>query len=84
MTLDPSMNDSALPFPRHHCCCPPDEESDDEEDTVDAAGVGAGVKKELIPFAGPCNLPYRTQLMIKLIFSDDMFVSQMSSMNIGQ
>ncbi|KAK3874546.1 hypothetical protein Pcinc_020505, partial [Petrolisthes cinctipes] len=61
-----------------------DEASDDEEDTVDASGTGGGlIKKELIPaFSGPCSLPLRTQIMIKLIFSDDMFVSQMSSMNL--
>ncbi|KAK4322190.1 hypothetical protein Pmani_006989 [Petrolisthes manimaculis] len=61
-----------------------DEESDDEEDTVDTGGTGDGIiKKELVPsFSGPCSLPLRTQIMIKLIFSDDMFANQMSRMNL--
>ncbi|KAK4310466.1 hypothetical protein Pmani_017995 [Petrolisthes manimaculis] len=61
-----------------------DEESDEEEDTVDTGGTGGGIiKKELVAnFSLPCSLPLRTQIMIKLIFSDDMFVNQMSSMNL--
>lgn len=59
-----------------------DEEDDDEDEEEDAVDSAVGVKKEIVPFKGSCNLPYRTQIMIKLIFSDDMFVNQMSSMKL--
>ena len=31
-----------------------------------------------------CSLDPRTELMVKLIFNDDMFKSQMASMNLGK
>lgn len=58
-----------------------DDADDEDEDGVDAVDAG-GLKKELVTFSGPCSLNYRTQIMIKLIFSDDMFVNQMSHMKL--
>ncbi|XP_066950265.1 protein mono-ADP-ribosyltransferase PARP3-like [Macrobrachium rosenbergii] len=58
-----------------------DEDGDDiEEDDTDV--VDSGVKRELVVSQDGCHLPYRTQIMIKLLFSDDMFISQMSSMKL--
>ncbi|ROT65075.1 Poly [Penaeus vannamei] len=56
----------------------PDDESDEEEDEVDSSTP----KKELVSYDGPCNLHKRTMLMIKLIFSEDMFVNQMADMSL--
>lgn len=55
-----------------------DEDEEDGTDTVD----GGNLKKELVTVGGPSTLVYRTEIMIKLIFSDDMFVGQMSSMKL--
>ncbi|ROT70234.1 hypothetical protein C7M84_011516 [Penaeus vannamei] len=54
------------------------DDSDEEEDAVDSSVP----KKELVSYDGPCNLHKRTILMIKLIFSDNMFVNQMADMSL--
>ncbi|KAK7063097.1 Poly [ADP-ribose] polymerase 3 [Halocaridina rubra] len=54
------------------------DEDDDDEDTTDSSPI----KKEVISYKGPCDLPYRTQILIKLIFADEMFINQMSSMKL--
>ncbi|ROT65082.1 poly [Penaeus vannamei] len=71
------------PFPNPlsvHLPLPPllYDDSDEEEDAVDSSVP----KKELVSYDGPCNLHKRTILMIKLIFSDNMFVNQMADMSL--
>ncbi|XP_068215494.1 protein mono-ADP-ribosyltransferase PARP3-like [Palaemon carinicauda] len=58
-----------------------DEDSDGEDDATDTVD-SVPVKRELVVSQAGCNLDYRTQIMIKLLFSDDMFIGQMSSMKL--
>ncbi|XP_068207144.1 protein mono-ADP-ribosyltransferase PARP3-like [Palaemon carinicauda] len=60
-----------------------DEDSDGEDDATDTVD-SVPVKRELVVSQAGCNLDYRTQIMIKLLFSDDMFIGQMSSMKLGE
>nr|XP_027228905.1 poly [ADP-ribose] polymerase 3-like [Penaeus vannamei] len=57
-------------------------EMDDDSDEEEVGGDSSEPKKELVSYDGPCNLHKRTILMIKLIFSDDMFVRQMADMSL--
>ncbi|KAK8390955.1 hypothetical protein O3P69_016955 [Scylla paramamosain] len=54
---------------------------DDEEEEADAVDGGQQLVKVTKSY-GDCPLDYRTQLMIMIIFSDDMFTNQMSRMNL--
>lgn len=56
-----------------------DDDEDEEADTVDG---GQQLTRTTITFTGICPLNARTLLMIKLIFSDDMFIGQMSAMHL--
>ncbi|MPC53822.1 Poly [ADP-ribose] polymerase 3 [Portunus trituberculatus] len=58
-----------------------DIEEDDEEEEADAVDGGKQLAKKSA-FSGDCSLNYRTQLMIMIIFSEDMFTKQMSIMNL--
>ncbi|XP_047497848.1 protein mono-ADP-ribosyltransferase PARP3-like, partial [Penaeus chinensis] len=70
--------DNFEPVPKKYTLLEMDDDSDEEEDAVDSSAV----KEEAAPYEGPCNLHPRTMLMIKLIFSDDMFVNQMADMSL--
>lgn len=57
---------------------------DSDEDTPDGTPADALVKKTCAPVENSkCCLDLRTQIMIKLIFSQDMFNNQMTEMNLG-
>ncbi|KAK8753415.1 hypothetical protein OTU49_004398 [Cherax quadricarinatus] len=73
--------DNFTPHPGKYTLIEIDEDDDDEEEDNDAVD-GVEPSRQLVTFTGSCSLPYRTQLMIKLIFSDDMFVNQMSHMKL--
>ncbi|XP_042883677.1 protein mono-ADP-ribosyltransferase PARP3-like isoform X1 [Penaeus japonicus] len=66
--------------PKKYTLLEMDDDSDEEDDTDAVDSLVP--KKELASFKGPCNLHPRTILMIKLIFSDDMFVNQMADMSL--
>lgn len=51
---------------------------------VDSVDGGQQMTKTLVTFTGPCPLDARTMLMIKIIYSDDMFNDQMSAMMLGK
>ncbi|XP_063613393.1 protein mono-ADP-ribosyltransferase PARP3-like [Penaeus indicus] len=70
--------DNFEPAPKKYTLLEMDDDSDEEEDAVDSSTP----KKELVSNDGPCNLHPRTMLMIKLIFSDDMFVNQMADISL--
>lgn len=59
------------------------EEEDDEEEGADEVDGGKQLAKKSA-FSGECPLDYRTQLMVMIIFSEDMFSKQMSDMNLGK
>ncbi|XP_037787303.1 protein mono-ADP-ribosyltransferase PARP3-like [Penaeus monodon] len=70
--------DNFEPVPKKYTLLEMDDDSDEEEDEVDSSSP----KKELVSYDGPCDLHQRTILMIKLIFSDDMFINQMADMSL--
>ncbi|XP_069987856.1 protein mono-ADP-ribosyltransferase PARP3-like [Penaeus vannamei] len=70
--------DNFEPVAKKYTLLEMDDDSDEEEDAVDSSVP----KKELVSYDGPCNLHKRTILMIKLIFSDNMFVNQMADMSL--
>lgn len=51
---------------------------------VDTVDGGQQMTRTLVTFTGPCPLNARTMLMIKIIYSDDMFKDQMSAMQLGK
>ena len=59
-----------------------DEDDDEEEEKADAVDGGQMVKTTVS--SDPCPLDYRTQLLIMIIFSEDMFADQMTSMHLGK
>ena len=60
-----------------------DVESEDEDET-DTGQMNVTISKTIGNSKVKCSLDIRTQLFIKLIFNDDMFVNQMSSMNLSK
>ena len=59
-----------------------DEDDEEEEEKADAVDGGQMVKTTVS--SEPCPLDYRTQLLIMIIFSEDMFANQMTSMRLGK
>lgn len=59
-----------------------EDEDDDDNEGVDALD-GSLMTKTTVT-SGPCSLDRRTQLLIMIIFSEDMFTGQMSSMHLGK
>ena len=60
------------------------ESDEDGEDEVDTGQTKMTISKTIGNSKVKCTLNIRTQLLIKLIFNDDMFVNQMSSMNLSK